>query len=137
MVITLKPTSAELSKLPILDRNLTSLLVALPGAGRIGTANGSISLGENQQNDLQTPVNGQLPYSNGFLLDGTENHSNILGIAVVNPNPDTLEEFKVTSSNYDAEFGNVSGALLQATTKSGTNQIHGSAFEYLRNDIFN
>jgi hypothetical protein len=130
-------TSAELSKLPILDRNLTSLLVALPGAGRIGTANGSISLGENQQNDLQTPVNGQLPYSNGFLLDGTENHSNILGIAVVNPNPDTLEEFKVTSSNYDAEFGNVSGAMLQAVTKSGTNTLHGSAFEYLRNDKFN
>lgn len=130
-------TSAELNKLPILDRNLTSLLVALPGAGRIGTATGSISLGENQQNDLQTPVNGQQPYSNGFLLDGTENHSNILGIAVINPNPDTLEEFKVTSSNYDAEFGNVSGAMLQAITKSGTNTLHGSAFEYLRNDKFN
>jgi hypothetical protein len=82
-------------------------------------------------------MNGQLGYSNGFLLDGTENHSNILGIAVVNPNPDALEEFKVTSSNYDAEFGNVSGALLQATTKSGTNRLHGSAFEYLRNNIFN
>src|SRR5207247_11078420 len=67
----------------------------------------------------------------------TENHSNILGIAVVNPNPDALQEFKVTTSNYDAEFGNVSGALLQGTTKSGTNQIHGSLFEYLRNDKFN
>jgi len=70
-------------------------------------------------------------------LDGTENHSGILGIAVVNPNPDALEDFKITSSNYDAEFGNVSGAMLQATTKSGTNQYHGSAFEYLRNDLFN
>ena len=130
-------TSGELEKLPILDRNLTSLLVALPGAGRIGASQSGTSGAENQQDDTQTPVNGQLAYSNGFLLDGTENHSNILGLAVINPNPDTLQEFKVTSSNYDAEFGNVSGALLQATTKSGTNSPHGSAFEYLRNDKFN
>src|SRR5882724_3364833 len=130
-------TSGELGKLPILDRNLTSLLVALPGAGRIGASQSGTSGAENQQADNQTPVNGQLAYSNGFLLDGTENHSNILGLAVINPNPDTLQEFKVTSSNYDAEFGNVSGAMLQGTTKSGTNQYHGSAFEYLRNNVFN
>jgi len=79
-------------------------------------------------------MNGQLPYSNGFLLDGTENHSNILGLAVVNPNPDALEKFKVTSSNYDAEFGNVSGAMLQGTTKSGTNQYHVGAYYYFRNE---
>src|SRR4029077_19820442 len=129
-------TANELERLPILDRNITSLLVSLPGAGRY-PVNSGMSSAENQQGDIQTPVNGQLPYSNGFLLDGTENHSNILGLAVVNPNPDALEEFKVTSSNYDAEFGNVSGAMLQGTTKSGTNQYHGSAFEYLRNDKFN
>ncbi|MFN7999008.1 MAG: TonB-dependent receptor [Bryobacteraceae bacterium] len=129
-------TATELGKLPILDRNLTSLLVSLPGAGRYAT-NSGMSSAENQQSDQQTPINGQLPYSNGFLLDGTENHSNILGLAVMNPNPDALEEFKVTSSNYDAEFGNVSGALLQGVTKSGTNQFHGSLFEYLRNDKLN
>jgi hypothetical protein len=129
-------TATELERLPIFDRNVTSLLVSLPGAGRYPVSSG-MSSAENQQSDLQTPVNGQLPYSNGFLLDGTENHSNILGLAVVNPNPDALEEFKVTASNYDAEFGNVSGAMLQGTTKSGTNQYHGSAFEYLRNNVFN
>jgi hypothetical protein len=128
-------TSAELYKLPILDRNPTSLLVALPGGGLTG--NFTSSLAENQQRDQQTPVNGQLPYSNGFLLDGTENHNNTLGITVIVPNPDALEEFKVTSSNYDAQFGNASGALMQASTRSGTNEFHGSAFEYLRNDIFN
>jgi hypothetical protein len=129
-------TATELEKLPILDRNVTSLLVSLPGAGRF-PVNSGMSSAENQQGDIQTPINGQLPYSNGFLLDGTENHSNILGLAVVNPNPDALQEFKVTSSNYDAEFGNVSGAMLQGTTKSGTNQYHGSAFEYLRNNVLN
>ena len=56
---------------------------------------------------------------------------------MINPNIDSLQEFKVTTSNYDAQFGSVAGALLQATTKSGTNSFHGSLFEYLRNDTFN
>src|SRR5947208_3291356 len=55
----------------------------------------------------------------------------------INPSIDSLQEFKVTTSNYDASFGSVAGALLQATTKSGTNGFHGSLFEYLRNDAFN
>jgi len=129
-------TSNEIGKLPILDRNLFNLMIALPGTARPNTV-GAVSLAEDQQGDPQLQVNGQQGYSNGFLLDGTENHSNTLGIAVVNPNPDTLEEFKFTTSNYDAEFGNVSGALLQATTKSGTNSLHGSAYEYFRNDLMN
>ncbi|PYV95797.1 MAG: hypothetical protein DMG89_20245, partial [Acidobacteria bacterium] len=127
-------TASEVERLPILNRNVTTLLLALPGSQLNGFQHAS---SENPQGGLQVNVNGQYFYSNGFELDGTENHSNILGIAVVNPNPDSLQEFKVTSSNYDAEFGNVSGALLQGTTKSGTNQLHGSLFEYLRNDIFN
>jgi hypothetical protein len=126
-------TGPELTRLPILDRNVTSLLLALPGA-QLGN---QVAASENPQSGLQVNVNGQLGYSNGFQLDGTENHSNILGITVVNPNPDALEEMKVTSSNYDAEFGNASGALIQATTKSGTNELHGSLFEYLRNDKLN
>lgn len=127
-------TSDELQKLPIFNRNITTLTLALPG---VQLNAGQHASSENPQGGLQFNVNGQYFYSNGFQLDGTENHSNVLGIAVVNPNPDSLQEFKVTSSNYDAEFGNVSGALLQGTTKSGTNQIHGSLFEYLRNDKFN
>jgi hypothetical protein len=75
--------------------------------------------------------------ANGFLLDGTENESAILGIAVVNPNIDSLQEFKVSTSNYDAEFGSAAGALIQATTKSGTKQWHGSLFEFLRNNFTN
>src|SRR5437879_4100835 len=127
-------TGNEVEQLPMLNRNVTTLVLALPGSQLNGFQHAS---SENPQGGLQMNVNGQYFYSNGFELDGTENHSNILGIAVINPNPDSLQEFKVTSSNYDAEFGNVSGALLQGTTKSGTNQFHGSLFEYLRNDKFN
>jgi hypothetical protein len=125
----------QIERLPILDRNLTTLVLGLPGTEKYPSI--AVASAENPQGDIGTPVNGQLPYSNGFLLDGTENHSNVLGLVLINPNPDALEEFKVTSSNYDAEFGNVSGAMLQGTTKSGTNRLHGSLFEYLRNDVFN
>jgi hypothetical protein len=127
-------TTDEINNLPVLNRNLTQLLVVTPGA-QYNDWNHAAS--ENPQGGYQIDVNGQQFTTNGFLLDGTENQSAILGIAVINPNIDSLQEFKITTSNYDAQFGSVSGALLQATTKSGTNAFHGSAFEYLRNDLFN
>src|SRR5437016_2889220 len=127
-------STGELSSLPILNRNLTQMLLVTPGTQLNDWQHAS---SENPQGGYQIDVNGQQFTSNGFLLDGTENNSAILGIAVINPNIDSLQEFKVTTSNYDAQFGSVSGALLQATTKSGSNQFHGSAFEYLRNSEFN
>jgi hypothetical protein len=127
-------STGELSSLPILNRNLTQMLLVTPGTQLNDWQHAS---SENPQAGYQIDVNGQQFTSNGFLLDGTENNSAILGIAVVNPNIDSLQEFKVTTSNYDAQFGSVAGALMQATTKSGTNGYHGSLFEYLRNDIFN
>ena len=127
-------TTDELGGLPILNRNVTQMLLVTPGTQLNDWTHAAA---ENPQGGYQIDVNGQQFTSNGFLLDGTENNSAILGIAVVNPNIDSLQEFKVTTSNYDAQFGSVAGALLQATTKSGTNNLHGSLFEYLRNDTFN
>src|SRR5207302_7653382 len=127
-------TTTELGSLPILNRNLTQMLLVTPGTQVNDWQHAS---SENPQGGYQIDANGQQFTSNGFLLDGTENNSSILGIAVINPNIDSLQEFKITISNYDAEFGSVAGALMQATTKSGTNNFHGSAFEYLRNDYFN
>ena len=124
----------ELGSLPILNRNLTQTLLITPGTQLNDWQHAS---SENPQGGYQIDVNGQQFTSNGFLLDGTENNSAILGIAVINPNIDSLQEFKVTTGNYDAAFGSVAGALLQATTKSGGNNFHGSLFEYLRNDFFN
>jgi outer membrane receptor protein involved in Fe transport len=124
----------ELGSLPVLNRNLTSLLLAMPGAYADSF---QVASSENPQGGMQIDVNGQNFTANGFLLDGTANQNPLLAIAIINPNIDSLQEFKVTTSNYDAEFGAVSAALLQATTKSGTNQLHGTGFEYLRNDILN
>jgi hypothetical protein len=128
-------TGNEVEKLPVLNRNLTELLLDVPGAQYNQTYQHASS--ENPQGGLQINVNGQFFFTNGFELDGTENDSAILGIAVINPNLDSLQDYKVTTSNYDAEFGQASGALQQATTKSGANQLHGTLFEYLRNDFFN
>lgn len=127
-------TGSQVQQLPVLDRNVTNLLTVVPGTQ---LNNWQHSAAENPQQGIQANVNGQFFTSNGFILDGTENESAVLGIAVINPNIDSLQEFKVSTSNYDAELGAASGALIQATTKSGTNQWHGSLFEYLRNDLTN
>jgi hypothetical protein len=127
-------TGRQVEQLPVLDRNLTNLILVVPGT-QLNSWQHAAS--ENPQQGVQVNVNGQFFTSNGFLLDGTENESAILGIAVINPNLDSLQDFKVSTSNYDAEFGSASGALIQATTKSGTNQWHGSAFEFLRNSLAN
>jgi hypothetical protein len=127
-------TGAQLQQLPVLDRNVTNLILEVPGALRNSWSHAA---SENPQQGIQVNVNGLFFSANGFLLDGTENESAILGIAVVNPNIDSLQEFKVSTSNYDAEFGSAAGALIQATTRSGTNQWHGSLFEFLRNNFTN
>ena len=127
-------TSAQVENLPVLDRNVTNLLLVIPGT-QLNSWQHAAS--ENPQQGIQANVNGQFFTSNGFLLDGTENQSAILGIAIINPNIDSLQDFKVTTSNYDAEFGSASGALIQATTASGTNRFHGTLFEFLRNDVAN
>ncbi len=127
-------STQELGSLPIINRNLTFTMLVTPGTQINDWQHAS---SENPQSGYQIDANGQQFTANGFLLDGTENNSSILGIAVINPNIDSLQEFKITTSDYDAQFGSVAGALMQATTKSGTNTLHGSAFEYLRNDFFN
>jgi hypothetical protein len=127
-------TGNQVQQLPVLDRNVTNLLPVIPG---IQLNSWQHAASENPQQGIQVNANGQFFTANGFLLDGTENQSAILGIAVINPNVDSLQEFKVSTSNYEAEFGSAAGALIQATTKSGTNQPHGSAFEFLRNNFTN
>jgi hypothetical protein len=87
-------------------------------------------------------VNGMRSTYNNFLLDGMDN--NAYGTSnqgysaqLVQPSPDALAEFKVITSNYSAEYGRVGGAVVDAVMKSGTNQIHGTAYEYLRNTDLN
>jgi len=72
-----------------------------------------------------------------FLLDGGLNNNLLDNSVVFNPNPDTIAEFRILESNYSAEYGRNGGGVISVVTKSGTNQWHGSGFEFLRNDAFN
>ncbi len=116
-----------IAELPLNGRTTLDLLKTMPGttpSNPDSGAAGSYSIG------------GQRTDSVTYLLDGGLNNS-LLGNAVVaQPNPDAVAEFRVLESNYSAEYGRNAGGIVSVVTKSGTNSLHGSAFEYLRNNFF-
>ena len=120
-------TAQEIIDLPIPDRNFTNLQLLLPGAQLLGWSHAA---DENPQGSKQIEVDGQAFAGVAFQLDGTDNQDPILGIIVVNPNADSLSETKITTQNFDAEFGKAVSSVVTAQTKSGTNAFHGSAFDY-------
>ncbi|MBS1796344.1 MAG: TonB-dependent receptor [Acidobacteria bacterium] len=126
-------SSRQVTELPVLDRNFTKLILLTPGTQQ-QLWNHAAS--ENPQGSTQTIVNGQTFSGTGYQLDGTDNRDVILGIIVINPTFDSVGETKITSSNYDAEFGQAIAGVASVQTKSGTNDFHGSAFEYLQRDRF-
>src|SRR5438132_8200283 len=118
--------------LPIFNRNFTSLELASPGTQKL--VGWSHAATENPQGGQQIFVNGQHFSGTGFELDGTDNQDPILGIIVVNPNLDAITETKMSLQNYDAEFGKAIAGLVTVQTKSGSNDLHGSAFWFRRTD---
>ncbi|MGH9835090.1 MAG: carboxypeptidase regulatory-like domain-containing protein, partial [Blastocatellia bacterium] len=121
----------QVTDLPILDRNFTKFILLTPGTQQLGWQQTSA---ENPQGSTQTMVNGQHFSGTGFQLDGTENRDPILGLIVINPNFEAIGEAKITSQNYDAEFGQAIAGVVSVSTKSGTNGLHGAAFLFRQND---
>ncbi|HXY09348.1 MAG TPA: hypothetical protein VEI52_16010, partial [Terriglobales bacterium] len=78
-------------------------------------------------------VSGQRSESMTFLIDGADNNDFLGNNMIVDPNPDAVDEFKIITNNYEAEYGRTSGGIVNQVVKSGTNQIHGDAFDYFRN----
>jgi hypothetical protein len=118
--------------LPILNRNFTSFELLSPGTQKlVGWGHAAT---ENPQGGQQIFVNGQHFSGTAFELDGTDNQDPILGIIVVNPNLDAIQESKITLQNYDAEFGKAVAGVVTVQTKSGSNQLHGSGFFDWRGD---
>ncbi|HKP12745.1 MAG TPA: TonB-dependent receptor [Blastocatellia bacterium] len=122
----------QVTDLPILDRNFTKFILLTPGTQQLGWQHAA---SENPQGSTQIQVNGQHFSGTGYQLDGTENRDPILGIIVINPNFEAIGETKITSQNYDAEFGQAIAGVVSVQTKSGTNEIHGSVFEFRQNDV--
>ncbi len=124
-------------ELPLNGRNYADLTLLVPGVAK--------SFLENQTDnsrDASFNVNGQRSELNNFLLDGVDN--NAYGTSnqgfsnqVIQPNPDALAEFRIETNNYSAEYGRATGAVINATVRSGTNQLHGELWEFLRNTDLN
>ncbi len=121
----------SLENTPNFNRNFTAFELLTPGTTYIGW---NVGESNNPQRSQQIEVNGQLPFATGYELDGTDNQDPIIGVAVINPDLDAVSEMKVTSQNYDAEFGKAVAGLVTAQTRSGSNSFHGSAFEFRRSD---
>ena len=117
-----------IQRAPLNGRNVLDLALLQPG---VTESNGDSSAAGNFS------IAGGRTDSVTFLLDGGLNNNLLDNSVVYNPNPDTIAEFHILESNYSAEYGRNGGGVISVVTKSGTNQWHGSAFEFLRNDAFN
>jgi len=123
-----------INDLPLNGRNYAQLALLMPGVGKFYAGPNEVSDGFS--------VNGNSELQNYFTLDGIDNNSNsanlIEGSAqAIQPSPDALAEFRIQTRTYNAEFGNAAGGVVNASIKSGTNQFHGNAWDYIRNDAFN
>jgi len=117
----------QVSSLPVGDQNFTNLQLLLPGAQLLGWSHAA---DENPQASKQIQIDGQAFGGTAFELDGTDNEDPILGIIVINPATDAVTETKITTQNYDAELGKAVSAVVTAQTRSGTNNFHGSAYDF-------
>jgi TonB dependent receptor-like, beta-barrel len=126
-------TSEQVVSLPVFDRNFTALELLLPGSEQMPWQHGQT---ENPQGGIQISTNGQLFSGTNFMIDGMDDNDPVLGIITINPPIDSVQGFNATTSNFDPEFSQAGGVVVQVETKSGTNQMHGSAFEFYRNNIF-
>ncbi len=126
--------SSKMESLPLNGRSYTDLLALQPGvapetSGEYAPISPSGSL-----NAGGLSVSGQRETANGFMVNGGNVNEGVNQTTAVVPNLDSIAEFRIITNNFDAEYGNYSGGQINAITKSGTNDLHGEVFEFLRND---
>ena len=133
-VETVSPTlgqtvqTRQIVNLPLNGRNVLNLALLQPGVSENNPGDGSAGFFN---------IAGNRSDSVTFLLDGGVNNNLLNNGVVYNPNPDTIAEFRLLTSNYTAEYGRNGGGVISVVTKSGTNNFHGSGFEFLRNNALN
>ena len=135
-------SDTQIEAIPLNGRSYTDLLAIQPGvspatsltatsvvmAGVTGTINPSGDL-----NPGDVSIDGQRESANGFMVNGTDVQEHMNGGTSVIPNLDSIQEFRVLTNNFDPEYGNYNGGMINVVTKSGSNSYHGTAFEFLRN----
>jgi len=128
-------TEEKIRDLPLNARNFTQLLALTPGATPVSVAQNSGGGAAQRIGTFVFPsINGQSNRSNSFTLDGVYNNGNWQGTYAIAPSVDALAQFKVQSHSDEAEVGGVTGGVVNLVSKSGTNQFHGTLYEFLRND---
>jgi len=130
-------SAKELANLPLNGRAYADLTLLVPGVRKSLIENGTIL-----SRDAAYNVNGMRSNANNFLLDGLDNNAyqeanqGYSNQAII-PSPDALQEFRVQTNNYAAEFGRSGGAVINVSFRSGTNKFHGVVYDYLRNTVLN
>src|SRR6202048_2603635 len=125
--------SRSSTQLPLNQRDVYQLLQLQPGVqSQVGN---SLFFGSDKAGVVT--VNGGRGRSNNYSVNGGDGNDLFANLPAVQPSPDSVEEFRVITNSFDAEYGRNSGAVVNVVTKSGTNNFHGSVFEFFRNDVLN
>ena len=134
-------TGRQMTAMPLNGRSFTDLLSLQPGvapatsinANTVQDVGASVFSPSGDLNPGTLSINGQREFANAFIVNGTDAEEDVnMGTSII-PNLDSIAEFRVLTGNFDAEYGEFSGGQINVVTKSGTNQIHGDAFNFLRN----
>jgi Carboxypeptidase regulatory-like domain len=135
-------SAGQMTAIPLNGRSYTDLLAIQPGVAPIstllpssvimaGVTGGIDPSGDANPGNLS--INGQRESSNGFMVNGIDVQEHMNGGTSIIPNLDSIEEFRVLTTNFDPEYGNYNGGIITVVSKSGTGQFHGNAFEFFRN----
>ena len=125
--------TTKMTTVPLNGRSYTDLLSLQPGVAPSSSGEGQSSASSGNLNPGNISISGQRETANGFMVNGGNVEETLNNEASVIPNLDSIAEFRILTNNADAEYGNYAGGLVNVITKSGTNQLHGSAFEFMRN----
>jgi hypothetical protein len=125
----------EVDNLPLNGRNFLLLAQIVPGANNYGGgsfANGGL---DDRRRSTTISANGRAGAENNFLIDGMDNNEKFIGTVLVKPSMEGVAEMKVMTSTFSAELARTSGAAVVIVTRGGNNTFHGTAFEYIRNEV--
>jgi hypothetical protein len=126
-------SNQQMLEMPMNGRTFTALLRLGPGA-YTGSSSNLTTSPYAMRGDVNISVNGSSAQNNSYLVDGMVNRNLWLSTLIMVPTVDSIQEVRMLTSNYSAEYGAAAGAVTIVQTKSGTNSFHGSAYEFLRND---
>jgi hypothetical protein len=130
-------SSEEMEAVPLNGRSFTDLLSLQSNVSPISVETGNTPAPSGSLNTGNVSINGGRGASNAFFINGGNATDGVENGAAIVPNLDSIAEFRILTNNYDAQYGNYSGGIINVVTKSGTNRLHGSAFDFVRNTAFN